>query len=339
MHTIQIANYEFFSSTFKDFEVYGNDKFSEHEWKLIGKFEANSSRTLQTFKLDQPYWYRYVISDLNYFSSMSDHFSCRFLKIVIISHHGSEFFCPISEVRVQGVHILQRLKEQIESDQIEVGKVEQELLQSKQEPSPMKLEAQKHTISSGKHLSKKEGETKSHASEQCPPVISPASIPFLDYSEFSNLFGEDIVDESLDPAYVINTSHLDAHVESPTTASQPPVHPTAPSTPLTNFPHQSQSSNTNLAGIVQQLSAKSILLCFLIINTVLMCLLSVKSLQINMTITAAYIDEMNSKYKLLLNEIHDIVAATNIKFDSALSALRAEEEMRFSEKVLNLLSF
>lgn len=57
-----------------------------------------------------------------------------------------------------------------------------------------------------------------------------------------------------------------------------------------------------------------------------------------MTITAAYIDEMNSQYKLLLNEIHEIVAATNLKFDSALSTLRSEEELRFSDRVLNLSS-
>jgi Sad1 / UNC-like C-terminal len=42
-----LANYEFFSSTFKDFRVYVADRYPPKEWRLLGQWQARNTRDLQ----------------------------------------------------------------------------------------------------------------------------------------------------------------------------------------------------------------------------------------------------------------------------------------------------
>jgi len=49
--------------------------------------------------------------------------------------------------------------------------------------------------------------------------------------------------------------------------------------------------------------------------------------------TSAYVDDMNTKYKSLLSEIHSIVAAMNLKFDAVSSTLRSELEAKYQQSV------
>lgn len=57
---IQLANYEFFSSMFKDFMVYGTNKYQEEktEWTLIGNFTAQNKRTIQHFTFEEIAWWK-----------------------------------------------------------------------------------------------------------------------------------------------------------------------------------------------------------------------------------------------------------------------------------------
>lgn len=61
-------------------------------WIALGDFIADGSRREQTFALTRPAW-------------------VKFMKIRFITHHGSEFFCPVSLVRVHGFTYLQEFKE------------------------------------------------------------------------------------------------------------------------------------------------------------------------------------------------------------------------------------
>jgi hypothetical protein len=42
-----LANFEFFSSTFKDFRVYVADRYPPKEWRLLGQWQAKNTRDLQ----------------------------------------------------------------------------------------------------------------------------------------------------------------------------------------------------------------------------------------------------------------------------------------------------
>lgn len=80
---IELANYELFSSTPQDFTVYFSDTYPALDWKLVGVFKANDSRTLQAFDLNQVGF-------------------GKFIRVELHSHYGNEHYCPISQVRVFG---------------------------------------------------------------------------------------------------------------------------------------------------------------------------------------------------------------------------------------------
>ncbi|CCD25549.1 Slp1p NDAI_0F02310 [Naumovozyma dairenensis CBS 421] len=104
---IDIANFEFFSSTFKQIRVSVSDRFPVKEnnnkdgggWKILGKFEAINNRELQRFKIENPQiWARY-------------------LKIEILSYYDNEFYCPISLVRVHGKTMMDEFKSEQQEQQ------------------------------------------------------------------------------------------------------------------------------------------------------------------------------------------------------------------------------
>ena len=91
---IDIANYEFFSSTFKKFRVSVSDRMPvvDNEWTILGEFEAENSRELQKFQIHNPQiWASY-------------------LKIEILSHYDDEFYCPISLIKAYGKTMMDEFK-------------------------------------------------------------------------------------------------------------------------------------------------------------------------------------------------------------------------------------
>lgn len=91
---IAIANYEFFSSTFHELRFSVSDRYpvAKNGWTSLGEFEAANTRNLQTFSIQNPkIWARY-------------------LRVDILSHHGNEFYCPISLLRVHGKTMIDEFK-------------------------------------------------------------------------------------------------------------------------------------------------------------------------------------------------------------------------------------
>ncbi|XP_052757905.1 SUN domain-containing ossification factor isoform X1 [Galleria mellonella] len=80
---IEIANFELFSSTPKDIAVYFSDRFPTREWASVGQFTAKDMRDVQSFDL-------------------YPHLFGKFIKVEMLSHHGSEHYCPISLFKVYG---------------------------------------------------------------------------------------------------------------------------------------------------------------------------------------------------------------------------------------------
>ncbi|XP_031495844.1 SUN domain-containing protein 3-like [Nymphaea colorata] len=91
---VEIANFEHYSSTFKEFELLGSLIYPTEIWVSLGKYIAANSKHAQRFMLSEPKWVRY-------------------LKLNLLSHYGSEFYCTLSSVKVYGVDAVERLLEDL----------------------------------------------------------------------------------------------------------------------------------------------------------------------------------------------------------------------------------
>lgn len=80
---IDLANFELFSSSPKNFSIGVANRFPTRDWSQVGKFNALDSRDIQSF-------------DLN------PHLFGKYVRVDIHSHYNSEHFCPISLFRVFG---------------------------------------------------------------------------------------------------------------------------------------------------------------------------------------------------------------------------------------------
>ncbi|CAL7933858.1 unnamed protein product [Xylocopa violacea] len=74
---IELANFELFSSSPKDFLVYISDRFPTRDWSPVGQFTAKDIKDIQSFAL-QPQLFG------------------KFIKVELQTYYGSEHFCPIS---------------------------------------------------------------------------------------------------------------------------------------------------------------------------------------------------------------------------------------------------
>ncbi|KAL3818273.1 hypothetical protein ACJIZ3_004178 [Penstemon smallii] len=91
---VKIANHEHHSSTFKAFELYGSLTYPTETWVSLGSFVAANVKHAQCFKLPEPNWVRY-------------------LKVNLLSHYGSEFYCTLSVVEVYGVDAIEQMLEDL----------------------------------------------------------------------------------------------------------------------------------------------------------------------------------------------------------------------------------
>ncbi|KAJ1703269.1 hypothetical protein LUZ63_003048 [Rhynchospora breviuscula] len=95
---ILIANFEHYSSNLKQFEVYSSLVYPTENWEYVGGFVAPNSKHEQRFNLPEPRWARY-------------------LKYNFLSHYGSEFYCTLSSIEVYGVDAVERMLENLISDE------------------------------------------------------------------------------------------------------------------------------------------------------------------------------------------------------------------------------
>ncbi|TKA81137.1 hypothetical protein B0A55_01639 [Friedmanniomyces simplex] len=96
--TVVLANYEFFSSIFRHFRVSVSDRYpvKADKWKELGTFEARNTREVQAFLIEEPQiWARY-------------------LRVEFLTHYGSEYYCPVSLLRVHGRTMMQEFRQEEE---------------------------------------------------------------------------------------------------------------------------------------------------------------------------------------------------------------------------------
>eukprot|EP00736_Rhodelphis_marinus_P011940 Rmarinus@m.20174 len=100
-HTVMLANLELFSSAVKDFQVLGSSVYPVDQWILMGTFRAEPTRGPQYFRLEHPALVRYI-------------------KLRLVTHYGSEFYCTLSKVKVFGQNTLEQFKEAMGTTNAEV---------------------------------------------------------------------------------------------------------------------------------------------------------------------------------------------------------------------------
>ncbi|KAF2172765.1 hypothetical protein M409DRAFT_16730 [Zasmidium cellare ATCC 36951] len=94
--TIVLANYEFFSSSFRHFRVSVSDRYpvKMEKWRDLGTFEARNTREIQAFLVENPLiWAKY-------------------LRIEFLTHYGTEYYCPVSLLRVHGTTMIEDFRHQ-----------------------------------------------------------------------------------------------------------------------------------------------------------------------------------------------------------------------------------
>ncbi|XP_054977423.1 SUN domain-containing ossification factor isoform X6 [Sorex araneus] len=96
---LDIANYELFSSTPKDFLVSISDRYPTNKWIKLGTFHGRDERNVQSFPLDEQMYAKYVKMFIKY------------IKVELVSHFGSEHFCPLSLIRVFGTSMVEEYEE------------------------------------------------------------------------------------------------------------------------------------------------------------------------------------------------------------------------------------
>lgn len=101
IEAIEIGMFEFFSGIVKEVKLSiggGDDDGREDQdedksaWQEVGRFIGKSVRGTQTFTLDQPTSFQ------------------RFIRLDFPSHYGSEYYCPISSIKVYGMNQMEAFK-------------------------------------------------------------------------------------------------------------------------------------------------------------------------------------------------------------------------------------
>ncbi len=98
--TVHLANFEYFSGVFREFRLTVAAKYppGKEGWTELGVFFGRNSRDVQSFAVKNPLiWARYV-------------------RIELLNFYGSEFYCPLSLVRVYGKTMMEEYKQDEISD-------------------------------------------------------------------------------------------------------------------------------------------------------------------------------------------------------------------------------
>lgn len=97
IESVVVGNYEFFSSTFRQLRVLALAQ-AGGGWAVLGEFEAANVRDAQVFSIANPQIW------------------AKFLKLEVLLHYGTEFYCPISILRVHGKTMMDQYKEETLED-------------------------------------------------------------------------------------------------------------------------------------------------------------------------------------------------------------------------------
>uniref|UniRef100_A0A0N5AMJ0 SUN domain-containing protein n=1 Tax=Syphacia muris TaxID=451379 RepID=A0A0N5AMJ0_9BILA len=94
---LEIANFELFSSSPKEFRILGSERYPSNDWISLGDFTAEDTRNIQRFQIS------------------SNHVYVKFIRLELLTHYGREHYCTLSLVRVFGVSIVDEYEAEAEA--------------------------------------------------------------------------------------------------------------------------------------------------------------------------------------------------------------------------------
>ncbi|KAF2368372.1 SUN domain [Trinorchestia longiramus] len=110
----EIANFELFSNLPKDVVVYGSQRYPSRDWTLLGEYMGEpANRGVQAFPVTTEPFFKYI-------------------KVEILSHYGSEYYCPVSLFQVYGVsefEVIDSMEdggEEIEEEPVDLAELKKE---------------------------------------------------------------------------------------------------------------------------------------------------------------------------------------------------------------------
>ena len=240
--TVVLANYEFFSSGFRHFRLSVSDRYpvKMEKWKDLGTFEARNTREIQAFLIENPQiWARY-------------------LRIEFLTHYGTEYYCPVSLLRVHGITMMEdyRHQEELASGEDDDVTLEAEALATPpihQEPAEMTDEASKATEQAIPPVVQVEPETTAAQANSTEETLSFSAVSSTTSIESSSTASADS-----SQAVVYNNGSVPMHVGvyEPTNANMTCSPPTTPDSAASSSAEQSAPSQVS-SGTMQATIANS----------------------------------------------------------------------------------
>jgi len=89
---VTIANFEHYSSNFENLTFEGSQMYPANQWTMLSQYTAENSRKEHMIILEKKVHVRYV-------------------RINITTHHGNEYYCPVTRIQVFGKKIIEDFKE------------------------------------------------------------------------------------------------------------------------------------------------------------------------------------------------------------------------------------
>lgn len=139
--TIVLANYELFSSMFKEFRVYVNNRHppsTKSPWRFIGQFTARNVRGKQV--CTQSLKGSLLAQDSSRFLLQSFDIEnpmiwAKYLRLEFLTHYGTEFYCPFSQLKIFGTTMMEEVK--AEEEKPKTDKSDQTLNQASDRKEPL----------------------------------------------------------------------------------------------------------------------------------------------------------------------------------------------------------
>jgi hypothetical protein len=146
---IELANFEHYASSIKEFEVLGSATHPTTSWMQLGTFLALPTTQKQLFSLPGKEW-------------------VRFIKIRWISHYGEEYYCTLTYLKVYGMTMLETFREEMQNSEKDVSEIKEELIHIKPLANSMEKEQEEETPIAAQI-----------AAIVAPSVTAPAPTPVL----------------------------------------------------------------------------------------------------------------------------------------------------------------
>lgn len=112
LNEIEIANFELFSNTPKQFSIYASERYPTKNWtkNFIGTYDAAPVRSIQLFNIKKSNNFhqssgsgsRQDNNNSEVLSNGIHDIYIKYIKFEMLSHYGSEHYCPLSLVRIYG---------------------------------------------------------------------------------------------------------------------------------------------------------------------------------------------------------------------------------------------